>query len=80
MMEIDFHNVNFLEDEFPSFSKIKKNLQLYKLQLDNQLALGEGENLNPHHVIKDSTFGTPPLSKKYIENLSTLENQPKRLI
>jgi len=29
--EIDSHNVNFLEDEFSSNSKIKKDLELYEL-------------------------------------------------
>jgi len=30
MIEIDFRNVDFLEDEFPSISKIKKDLKLYE--------------------------------------------------
>ena len=45
MIEVDSRNVDFLEDEFPRVSEIKKDLVLYELQLDNQLSLGEGENI-----------------------------------
>ena len=30
--EVDFRNVEFLEDEFPSVSEIKKDLKLYESQ------------------------------------------------
>ena len=30
--EIESHNVDFLEDEFPSVGEIKKDLELYELQ------------------------------------------------
>ena len=31
MIEIESHDVNFIEDDFPSISEAKKNLQLYEL-------------------------------------------------
>ena len=67
---VDSHNVNFLKDEFPSVGQIKQDLQLYELQLDNELSLDEGENLIAHHVTKNSTL----VSKRDAENLSAPEN------
>ena len=54
----------FLGDEFLSIGEIKKGLQLYELQLDNQLSFSEGENMYPDHVIKNST----PVSQRDTEN------------
>ena len=34
MTKINFHNVDFLEDDFPSIDEIKKDLELYELQWD----------------------------------------------
>jgi len=51
---------------------MKKGLQLYELQLDN-----EGKNLNHHHVIEDSTLNNLSMFERDIENLFTLENQPE---
>ena len=42
MTKLDSYNVDFLEDEFPSTGKIKTDLALYELPLDNQLSVGEG--------------------------------------
>jgi len=36
---IESHNVDFLEDEFPSIGEIKKDLEFYELQQDLQLSL-----------------------------------------
>ena len=51
MEEVDSRNVDFLEDEFPSIGEVKKDSQLYELQQD--LSLGEGEDLYTNCVIKD---------------------------
>jgi len=40
MKEVNFRNVDFLEDEFPSIGEVKKDLPLYELQQD--VSLGEG--------------------------------------
>ena len=64
----------FFEDEFPRVGEIKQDLQLSKLQLGNELSFGEGENLTPHHVIENNT----PVFERDAENLSVLENRPKR--
>ena len=53
MTEIESRNVNFLEDEFPSISEIKKDLEFYELQQDLQPSLGEGEDLNSPQVTED---------------------------
>jgi len=53
MTEIESHNVDFLEDEFPSISEIKKDLELYELQQGLQPSLGEGEHLNSRQVTKN---------------------------
>jgi len=60
MMEIDFYNVDFLEDEFPSIGEIKKDLKLYELQQDLQPSLSK-EDLNSHQVTEN---GEPPLPKR----------------
>ena len=44
MTEIEFCNVDFLEDEYPSVGEIKKDLELYELQQDLQPYLDEGED------------------------------------
>ena len=56
MKEVDSRNVDFLEDEFPSISEVKKDLQLYELQ--QHLSLGEREDLYTRHITEDSGF--PP--------------------
>jgi len=48
MKEVDFRNVDFLEYEFPTLGKVKKDSQLYELQQD--LTLGEGEDLYTNRV------------------------------
>jgi len=55
MMEVDSRNIDFLEDEFPSIGEIKQDLQLYELQLDTELSLGEGENVIPQQVTENRT-------------------------
>jgi len=42
MTEVDSCNVDFLEDEFPRIDEMKQDLQLYELQLDSEVSLGEG--------------------------------------
>jgi len=71
MTEVDSRNVDFLGDEFPCIGEIKKDLALYELPLDDQLSLGEGENIETHHVIEDST----PLIGREDVLLVTQENQ-----
>ena len=44
MMEVDSCNITFLEDEFPSVGEVKEDLELYELQLDNEIYLGDREN------------------------------------
>ena len=44
MTEIDSRNVDFLEDEFPTISEIKKDVERFELQQDIQQPFGEGEN------------------------------------
>jgi len=53
MIEIEFRNVNFLEDEFPSISEIKKDLELYELQQAVQPSLGKEEDLNSRQVTEN---------------------------
>jgi len=65
MTEVDSRNVTFLEDEFPSVGEIKQDLQLYKLQLDTELSLGEGENVIPHQVVDNRS----PVLQRDIKNL-----------
>jgi len=52
MTEIKSHNVDFLEDKFPSISEIKKDLELYELQQDLQPSLSE-EDLNSLQITED---------------------------
>ena len=52
--EVDSHNVEFLEDEFPSIGEIKQDKALYELPPNDQLSLSEGEDLNTHCVTEDS--------------------------
>ena len=50
MTEVDSRNVEFFEDEFLSIGEIKQDIALYELPLDDQLSLGEGEDLNTHRI------------------------------
>jgi len=71
MIEVDSHNVDFLEDEFPCIGEIKTDLALHELPLNDQLSLGKGKNKNTYHVTGDST----PLAGRDGELLVTQENQ-----
>ena len=69
--------VEFLANEFPSVGEIKKDVQLYELQRDNQLYLSEGKNLNTHQVTEDSYLSVLLASDRNLvekdnENLSAL--------
>ena len=44
--KIAYHNIDFLDDEFPRIGEIKKDPKLYELQLDLQLSLGAGKDVN----------------------------------
>jgi len=70
MTEVDSRNVDFLEDEFPTIGEIKQDLQLYELQLDTLLSLGEGKSVIPQQAIKDMTY----VLQRDIENLSIPES------
>ena len=72
MTEIDFRNVEFFEDEFPSVREVKKDLKLYELQQDDPLSLSERENSHIHHVTKGSTL---LVFRRNDENLVVQENQ-----
>jgi len=65
MIEINSHNVDFAEDEFPTIGEIKRDVELYKLQQDIQPSFYEGEDLNSNQITKD---GTPPISKRNEED------------
>jgi len=54
MIEMNSHNIKFLEDEFPSIGEIKQDMTLYELPPNDRLSLSEGEDLNTHHVTEDS--------------------------
>jgi len=36
MTEIDFHNVDILEDKFPTIGEVKKDVELFELQQNIQ--------------------------------------------
>jgi len=74
--EFDFRNVDFLKNEFPSIGEIKQDFQLYELQLDTELSLGEGENVIPQQVTEDRTY----VLQRDIENLSVPESQLERQV
>ena len=50
---------------------------MYELKEDHLLSLGEGENLNTHHVMEDSVL---PLSRRDDEILVTQENQSRNKV
>jgi len=58
MIEIDSHNIAFLENEFPSIGEIKNNLKLYELHQDLHASL-EGEDLNSRQATKDGKLLYP---------------------
>ena len=67
MTEIESHDVNFIEDEFPSISEAKQNLQLYELQeLEVVIpSLGEGGESQLHlEIAKDSGSDLAPSGRK----------------
>jgi len=67
MTEIDSHNVDFLEDEFPTVGEVRKDVQLFELQQDIQPSFSEGKNLDSNQVTED---GMPPLFEKNGGDLS----------
>jgi len=56
---------------------MKKDLALYKLLLDGQLPLSEGEDLNTHHITEDNTISS---FRRDDELLVTQENQPNNKV
>ena len=72
MTEINFCNVDFLEDEFPTIGEVKKDVELFELQQDIQLSFGEGENLDSNQVTKD---GMLPLFERNGGDLSAQKNE-----
>ena len=66
MTEINFCNVDFLEDEFPTIGEIKKDVELFESQQNIQPSFGEG-NLDSNQVTED---GMPPLPEGNGEDLS----------
>ena len=63
MTEIESRDVNFIEDDFPSISEAKQDLQLYELQeLDGIIpSLGEGGESQLHpEIAKDSGSDLAP--------------------
>lgn len=83
LTEVDTRNVDFLEDEFPSIGEIKTDLELYELQNDLELSLGEWEKLGSNQGTKDSDV--PPNDRNIRSSpiisdegrLSALGDQPE---
>ena len=75
MTEIESHNVDFIEDEFPSVAEIKKDLKLYELQQNLQPYVGEGKDLNSRQVTEN---GEPVQGNEVCLHIPTpVENQPE---
>ena len=53
MTEIDSRNVDFLEDEFPTISEVKKDVELFELQQNIPPSFGEGEDLDSNQVTEN---------------------------
>jgi len=82
MIEVDPDNVEFPEEKFQSVGETKKDLCLNKLRQDNQLSLGEGENMNNYPITKHNFLRTIVASDRNIvekdtKTLSALDNLPK---
>ena len=69
MTEVDSRSIDFLEDEFSSIGEIKQDIQLYELQFDIGLSLGEGEN-----VIPQKSPNKTHVLQRDVKNLSALES------
>ena len=73
MTEIDSHNVDFLEDEFPTIGEVKKDVELIELQQNIPPSFGEGENLDSNQVTEDGMLPSP--SKGNGGNLPAQQNE-----
>jgi len=72
MIGIDFRNVDFFKDEFPTIGEIKKDVELFELQQDIQPSFSEAGNLNSNQVTEGDM---PPLFKRNGGDLSAKENE-----
>ena len=71
MTEIESRDVNFIEDDFPSISEAKQDLQLYELQeLEGVIPfLGEGGESQLHpEIAKDSGSDLAPNGSKPLDS------------
>ena len=71
MTKIESRDVNFIEDDFPSISEAKQDLQLYELQeLDGIIpSLGEGGESQLHpEIAKDSGSDLAPSGSKPLDS------------
>ena len=71
MTEIESYDVNFIEDDFPSISEAKEDLQLYELQeLEGVIpTLGEGGESQLHpEIAKDSGSDLAPSGSKPLDS------------
>ena len=71
MTEIESRDVNFIEDDFPSISEAKQDLQLYELQeLEGVIpSLGEGGESQLHpEIAKDSGSDFAPSGSKPLDS------------
>ena len=60
MTQIKLHNIDFIEDDYPSLDKVKKNLKLYTLQKEVTQSLNEDREFQTHSKIaKDSKDDFP---------------------
>jgi len=72
MIEINSHNINFLEDEFPTIGEVRKDVELFELQQNIQPSFSEGENMNFNKLTEN---GMHPLLEGNEGDLSTQENE-----
>ena len=71
MTEIESRDVNFIEDDFPSISEAKQDLQLYELQeLEGVIpSLGKGGESQLHpKIAKDSGIDFVPSGSKPLDS------------
>ena len=71
MTEIESHDVNFIEDDFPSINEAKQDLQLYELQeLEGVIpSLGEGGESQLHpKITKESGSDLTPSGSKPLDS------------
>ncbi len=77
MTEVLSRDVEFIENEFPSIGEIKKDLQLYELQEDSPIIIGEGGGSVPLQGVANDSQESLPSGSAPMSGSALPESSPQ---